>query len=458
MDQLLARQAEPVGRRFGRRSRFGLTLAAGLLLVGALVGVFIVSLNPSPTISGHRAVSTNSVPIATLTSIDAQVTGDEPILAGQPFAAQTVHNQTGESEFVLTSGVLITMSGSTSLRMQSPMDATILSGRITIYCPPQARGFAVVLPSGDRVVDIGTRFSVEVDPRGAARIVVLEGEVELHALARGTAPPGIHRFTVGQYAEVSETEARVFSAVANPGGVWNAVQRDVPSQATTIGWNFVLNSQSTNGQLAATDVAGAPGFAQSNWNNHPGIGQGPGAVPLALVDHSGAPSGVSISAWTQETNNSWRMGQAPSTADDRLMHTYASNDPKLTFEGLDAFAPDGYTVVVYYGRGGDSALTADFTVNGVLQTVSYRKTESAYVVQDAYLLNGADGVDESNYAVFESLSGNVLTITQDTGNANNFGITGLQIRRMLPALEPGGVEPTARQQPTSSNATGTPVP
>ena len=216
-------------------------------------------------------------------------------------------------------------------------------------------------------------------------------------------------------------------------GFWS-----VPAQAATIGWNFVLSGQSANGQLAATDVAGAPGFAQANWNNHLSVGQAPGAVPLALVDDSGAPSGVSITGWTQTVNNSWYMsqaGNAPVTVDDRLMHTYVSNDATLTFEGLDAFAPDGYTVVVYYGRSNDVAVTdATFTVNAVQQTVSYQKSQSAYIVQQQYLLNGAAGVDDSNYAVFEGLSGDVLTIAQDTSNLSNFGITAVQIQAATTAI------------------------
>jgi hypothetical protein len=88
------------------------------------------------------------------------------------------------------------------------------------------------------------------------------------------------------------------------------------ASAAQIGMNFLngANNGNTNlNALATTDSAGAPGYAQANWNNLSGFAI---AAPLvgvtnanvALVDSSGAASGVLVS-WT--ASGTWSQNGTP---------------------------------------------------------------------------------------------------------------------------------------------------
>ena len=113
--------------------------------------------------------------------------------------------------------------------------------------------------------------------------------------------------------------------------------------------------------LAATDVAGDPGFQHSNWNN-----LGRWGVTVPVVSSIGAASGITAS-W--DSNNTWNTGSGTSTPDHKLMHGYLDatgqanwetvpyqffwneNKPQVYLTGISAWlAGQGatlYDVVVY---------------------------------------------------------------------------------------------------------------
>lgn len=199
------------------------------------------------------------------------------------------------------------------------------------------------------------------------------------------------------------------------------------STAATVGWNNV----GVGGVgVDAADTAGAPGFAQNNWNNHSSNGQAPGNVPFALNDDSGDSSGVSLTAWTTTSNNSWQYNET-ATPDQALMNDFSDTDPQLIFSNVNAFTPDGYTVVVYYGNNEwNFSPPSELTVNGVTQTI---KTNEAFSAT-GYVLNTDNGASGSNYAVFSGISGDTLTITMDA--PQNDGISAVQI---VAVPEPGSM-------------------
>ena len=196
--------------------------------------------------------------------------------------------------------------------------------------------------------------------------------------------------------------------------------------AASIGWNY----QGMGGVgLASTDSSGAPSYAQTNWNNHAGAGQAPGATPLNdLVNDSGVATDVDVTSWTQTANTSWRYGET-ANPDQILLNDAASTDPEIVFSNVNDFTADGYTVVVYYGSNEwDVNGGGTLTVNGNAQTIA---SNDAFSVT-GYVLN--DGSNQSNYAVYTGVSGDTLTVTMDA--VGNDSISAIQI---VEVPEPGSL-------------------
>ena len=180
--------------------------------------------------------------------------------------------------------------------------------------------------------------------------------------------------------------------------------------------------------IAPTIVAGAPGFVQTNWNVSAATGgaQGPGAAIPVLIDSTGAATGVALTSFTLSVANSYVYGYTPTTDDETLMRNFADRNPALNFTGLNTFAPDGYSVVVYYGNNEFGAAGATtITVNGISEIV---KTAGPFpttgYVQDL-AGPGISVADRSNYAVFTGLTGDTLSFAM--ASSQNDGFTALQI-------------------------------
>jgi lysophospholipase L1-like esterase len=186
----------------------------------------------------------------------------------------------------------------------------------------------------------------------------------------------------------------------------------------SIGWNYVGLG---GGKLAATDIAGAPGYQQGYWNNHAGVVQAPGIVPFDLVDATGAPAGARVTAWTQSSNNSWKHDNN-STPDHALTNDFADREPSITFSGIPY---DGYDVVVYYGNN-EGPSTSVLHVGNQSRSIRTGNTAQSYFGNVGYV----EGTDDNpnvptNYSVFQGLSGPTLTVS--LVGANNNGISAIQI-------------------------------
>lgn len=192
------------------------------------------------------------------------------------------------------------------------------------------------------------------------------------------------------------------------------------ADADTIGWNYVGRA---NSPLDATDVAGAPGFAQSNWNNHAGIGQGAGTVPFGpLVDSTGTATGVQVTGWALTSDNSWSYSDV-STPDAELLSDFTEHDPEITFSNLNSVFSGSYTVVVYYGNN-ENNVGGVLNVNGSVQDVA--SGGSAGVPSSfGYVLNTNNGATGSNYSVFTGITGDTLVVSLDA--VGNDGISAIQI-------------------------------
>lgn len=99
-----------------------------------------------------------------------------PVLdADSRIAPGEIRLEAGTARLRFDSGAIVTLEGPASLVIVSAMRAKLLSGKALIEAPDSAHGFAITLPHGE-TVDLGTRFSVEVNEQNAT-CEVLEGRI-----------------------------------------------------------------------------------------------------------------------------------------------------------------------------------------------------------------------------------------------------------------------------------------
>ncbi|MEW4564480.1 hypothetical protein AB1K70_18210 [Bremerella sp. JC770] len=99
-------------------------------------------------------------------------------------------------KYVLTKGYLgIEFQSGARAVIQAPSVFTakgresllVRSGKCSVYAPPGAEGFELLSPSAE-IVDLGTRFVVEIAETGETQLVVVEGEATLSSLEPGEQP------------------------------------------------------------------------------------------------------------------------------------------------------------------------------------------------------------------------------------------------------------------------------
>ena len=109
-----------------------------------------------------------------------------------------------------------------------------------------------------------------------------------------------------------------------------------PSPAASVGVKFTSNGSGTGADaLAATDSAGAPGYAQTNWNNFGRYGSG-----AVMTNNLGAVTSLSIQWDAGWTDNS---GSSTATPDGKLMYGYitASSGPAGGVLGNSVYNSNG---------------------------------------------------------------------------------------------------------------------
>lgn len=95
---------------------------------------------------------------------------------GKPIPQGWLRLQSGVIEVSFNSGATVTLEGPARLRIDSSMQVVSQSGILTANCPPSAYGFTVKFPGG-KVVDLGTEFALNTEPKGRTQVHVLNGEV-----------------------------------------------------------------------------------------------------------------------------------------------------------------------------------------------------------------------------------------------------------------------------------------
>ena len=135
-----------------------------------------------------------AVSAAKITRLDTHTATFEGTAAtlGQRLETGLIECQDGSIDITFDSGAIVKVQGPASLRVESEIRATLLSGSLTAKVPEPAHGFEILTPSSF-LRDLGTTFSVRVLDDEATDLHVLDGLVEAMPAGGGSFPPRLVR-------------------------------------------------------------------------------------------------------------------------------------------------------------------------------------------------------------------------------------------------------------------------
>ncbi len=82
----------------------------------------------------------------------------------------------GSVELTTARGVTVVIEAPAEFRFESAQRLHLTRGKAAAEAPPGAKGFTILTPSGE-VIDLGTKFGVDVPKSGASEVHVFKGEV-----------------------------------------------------------------------------------------------------------------------------------------------------------------------------------------------------------------------------------------------------------------------------------------
>lgn len=98
---------------------------------------------------------------------------------GQVKSLSLLDLKTGSLQLGLANGVVLDLVAPVRMRFEDAMHAQVLAGSVTADVGPAGSGFTLDTPSA-HVVDLGTRFGVNVLDDGDTDVAVFQGKVEVH--------------------------------------------------------------------------------------------------------------------------------------------------------------------------------------------------------------------------------------------------------------------------------------
>ncbi len=125
----------------------------------------------------------NSVAILSHTTGAVWRDGQSPADVGGSMAPGRLRLASGLIQLEFLSGAIVIIEGPADFELVSASRLVCRLGNVRAHVPSQALGFAITTPSYE-AVDLGTEFTVQVDPEGDSEFHVLDGEVELWDLRR----------------------------------------------------------------------------------------------------------------------------------------------------------------------------------------------------------------------------------------------------------------------------------
>ena len=174
-------QVRSKSRGFMSKPRSWLLLAAAVMLV-ATTSLFVMHLTVSvggsvryaPVFSGD---TTKVAMLSDAYGVDGSLMPRYAV--GTELQAGTVLSaSTGSIELCFRSGAVCVVEAPFELEVEGAGGLRVTEGNVFSHVSEAARGFVVDTPHG-KVVDLGTRFGVEVDSKGNTSVAVAEGLVEI---------------------------------------------------------------------------------------------------------------------------------------------------------------------------------------------------------------------------------------------------------------------------------------
>ena len=150
---------------------------------------------------GHSDEWGSSIAKIEFLSEDARFEGEQELTTGSSLEKGWLQLAAGSARLKFRSGAIVTLQAPAAFGIDSPMRSYLEYGKVEVYAPESARDFIVATESLE-IVDLGTRFEVEVDQDSReSNVAVTEGLVDLHLGSRGT-PRMIRPLEAGYAARV----------------------------------------------------------------------------------------------------------------------------------------------------------------------------------------------------------------------------------------------------------------
>jgi hypothetical protein len=126
--------------------------------------------------------------VARVTSVDGCQFADtsEKFHEGMALAEGSIQLVTGVMEVEFGRGATVALEGPTEFELRSANEGFLKVGKLVARVPQPAIGFTIDTPTV-QVVDRGTEFGVDVDPRDGTNVEVITGKVDVHYKPRAQA-------------------------------------------------------------------------------------------------------------------------------------------------------------------------------------------------------------------------------------------------------------------------------
>ncbi len=201
--------ADPV-RPWFRRRWIALAVAATILLIVLVFGLPISKRQSQPDSPKHSAVFAI---VAKLEKVEwdqtrSQPQSPKPPLEGEKLGVRTLRLLAGRATLSLFNGVELFVEGPAEIELVTLDNVSLHRGKIRARVPQGAEGFSVSGP-GLLVVDLGTEFSLNVNPGGVSQGKVFAGKVAAALLNADGNPSRTREFHQGQLFEINTSNGQI---------------------------------------------------------------------------------------------------------------------------------------------------------------------------------------------------------------------------------------------------------
>ncbi len=163
-------------------------IAAAAAVVLA-VGTWTLGPSAQPDSITTRVIASHNVSAAP---------GSQVFTVGEELQLHAIALESGLVRLEIPRGVMFDIFGPAKGYFENETRFHLESGRVNVDVGPRGKGFTIVTANAE-IVDLGTRFGVDVDQNADAKVAVFSGEVEVHS---GGGPSDLRLLTEGEGVHV----------------------------------------------------------------------------------------------------------------------------------------------------------------------------------------------------------------------------------------------------------------